>query len=255
MASVGPQAIKSKDSQALVKALEVSMATYYTSIVKLNVESTGTEAAHTLLGHKGIVEIEDAMNQGSIIVRVDTLKHDAKLVDEVLNIVYQKRNYKIGWLSDIVNPNPVGVDVVTTAAVTDNLSIEQTSQLKPKLDEEEVTPPVERQAGLTIMAEVEQLDESKIELLKKKVDKVRCCCTPASPSRLMIKLRCLFLSKIQEFLSETVLPHLARGLITIHRDKPADPVKWLADELYKQSIHERETAVVEAQERYTSMQV
>lgn len=203
MASVGPQAIKSKESQALVKALEVSMATYNTSIVKLDVESTGTEAAHTLLGHKGIVEIEDAMNQGSIIVRVDTLKHDAKLVDEVLNIVYQKRNYKIGWLTDIVNPNPVGVDVVTTAAITDNLSIEQTSQLKPKLNEEEVIPPVEQQAGLTIMAEVEQLDESKMELLKKKVDKVRCCYTPASTSRLMIKLRCLF---CQRFRSSCLKP-------------------------------------------------
>lgn len=203
MASVGPQAIKSKESQALVKALEVSMATYNTSIVKLDVESTGTEAAHTLLGHKGIVEIEGAMNQGSIIVRVDTLKHDAKLVDEVLNIVYQKRNYKIGWLTDIVNANPVSVDVVTTAAITDNLSIEQTSQLKPKLNEEEVIPPVEQQAGLTIMAEVEQLNESKMELLKKKVDKVKCCYTPASTSQLMIKLRCLF---CQRFRSSCLKP-------------------------------------------------
>ena len=64
-----------------------------------------------------------------------------------------------------------------------------------------------------------------------------------------------FLPKIQEFLSETVLPHLARGLITIRRDKPADPVKWLADELHKQRIHEREAAVVEPPVRYTSMQV
>lgn len=176
MASVGPQAIKSKDSQALVKALEVSMATYNTNIVKLNVESTGTEPAHTLLGHKGVVEIEGAMKQGSIIVRVDTLKHDAKLVDEVLSIVYKKRNYKIGWLPDLVNPNPVAVAVVTTGAVAgDNVSTEQkqTSQPKPELDEEKLAPPVERQAGLTIMTEVEQLQESKMELLKKKVDKVR----------------------------------------------------------------------------------
>ena len=247
MASVGPQAIKSKESQALVKALEVSMATYNTSIVKLDVESTGTEAAHTLLGHKGIVEIEGAMNQGSIIVRVDTLKHDAKLVEEVLNIVYQKRNYKIGWLTDIVNPNPVSVDVVTTAAITDNLSIEQTSQLKPKLNEEEVIPPVEQQAGLTIMAEdgaVEKEGRQGKVLLYTRLNQ-------SANDQIAMS----FLPKIQEFLSETVLPHLARGLITIHRDKPADPVKWLADELYKQSTHERETAVVEAQERYTSMQV
>ena len=192
MASLGPQAIKSKDSQALVKALEVSMATYNTNIVKLNVESTGTEPAHTLLGHKGVVEIEGAMKQGSIIVRVDTLKHDAKLVDEVLSIVYKKRNYKIGWLPDIVDPNPVAVaDVVTTSAVLENVSTEQTSQPKPKLDEEKVAPPVERQAGLTIIAEVEQLDESKIELLKKKVDKVRkgvASNTRASPNRLRIEL-------------------------------------------------------------------
>lgn len=192
MASLGPQAIKSKDSQALVKALEVSMATYNTNIVKLNVESTGTEPAHTLLGHKGVVEIEGAMKQGSIIVRVDTLKHDAKLVDEVLSIVYKKRNYKIGWLPDIVDPNPVAVaDVVTTSAALENVSIEQTSQPKPKLDEEKVAPPVERQAGLTIIAEVEQLDESKIELLKKKVDKVRkgvASNTRASPNRLRIEL-------------------------------------------------------------------
>lgn len=192
MASLGPQAIKSKDSQALVKALEVSMATYNTNIVKLNVESTGTEPAHTLLGHKGVVEIEGAMKQGSIIVRVDTLKHDAKLVDEVLSIVYKKRNYKIGWLPDIVDPNLVAVaDVVTTSAALENVSTEQTSQPKPKLDKEKVAPPVERQAGLTIIAEVEQLDESKIELLKKKVDKVRkgvASNTRASPNRLKIEL-------------------------------------------------------------------
>jgi len=191
VASVGPQAIKSKDSQALVKALEASMATYNSSIVKLNVETTGTEPAHTLLGHKGVVEIEGAMKRDGIIVRIDSLKHDANLVDEILSIVYKKRSYKIGWLPDIVNHNLVAA-VVTTVTVTGNEPPEQASKANSKQEEEKLEPPVERHAQRTMMDEVEQLNEPKMELLKKKVDKVRVVCK-LCPSHLRNTVRYLFL--------------------------------------------------------------
>jgi len=74
-----------------------------------------------------------------------------------------------------------------------------------------------------------QLDEDKKQALAKKAE------------------------KLQEFLTATLLPHITSGMVRILREKPDDPIRFLAEQLHQRSAESREGAEQRARQRFLEL--
>lgn len=184
MLSLGPQASKNKESQAIIKLFETTLNNYNSNFVSLDLitekEGEVRVAGHLLVGHKGVKDIEKEFVNKLSILRIDTVANNT--VDSMINIIiksiYKIRNNKIGWLPDIISD----IDVSSTKQVTNihNHLIE--SNNNNSSDNNKIVA-VSQQANIidninhtlvqeTLSEKLLQIDSSKIEFLATKAEKV-----------------------------------------------------------------------------------
>jgi hypothetical protein len=60
-------------------------------------------------------------------------------------------------------------------------------------------------------------------------------------------------SQLQDFLTATLLPHITSGMVRILREKPEDPIRFLAQQLHDRSAENREGAEEKARLRFMEL--
>lgn len=193
----GGLAKASKDQQAAVKNFEASLVAYASKMKPIPLPEDSTETS--VMTHEVIMSIE-----ASSLCNTTHLNVTEITVDDAVEAIVQSVllvHGPIGWMS-VTSSAEISPSVETVAEVVTDKNNNNTITISDNDDDEYM------KLNNGIMS---VLNDAEKELLMSKTD------------------------ELQKFLGATVLPHVAQGLINIARERPDDPIMYLADYLDSQA--------------------
>lgn len=228
VASQGAQA-KAKESQAAVKALESLVAAYASSLVPLPAPPAGGPA-HLSVGLPGVIELGDIA--GTAVCRVDCAAAEGGSVEAAATSVFTAavtaRQGRIGWLSGLASSSASSAgEPKLESAVDDHDEGSSTSVGNGGDGVQEVQASVA--SSPSVAERVAQLDAAKRSVLAARSE------------------------KLESFLTASILPRVASGLVQIQREQPEDPILFLAEHLLQHSAANNRQAEDKARARFIEL--
>jgi len=236
----GTLAKASKENQAIVKALESSLAGYAAKMKPIvfseevsSIADTQSACTHS---HETIQNLETSGMCGKVL-RIDAANTTTEDVCAILaKQIFNLHSGKIGWLTDISDVD-FSVDATSSSlepakfAGQTALSMNERCESAP-----EASAAVETLAAASspktfsdISASISDVQGESRELLLKQAD------------------------ELQQYLLINVLPFLTKGMIGIARDKPTDPIRFIAEHLRNCGLEQEKEAELQALERFNSL--
>jgi hypothetical protein len=195
----GGLAKASKDQQAAAKNFEASLAAYASKLKPIPLPEDSTETP--IISHEAIISIESSTLCSTTRINVTEITVE-EAVETVIQSVLSVHG-PIGWISIPFSENSLSTSPEVIDEVIKKTDDNRTIIITDDDDDDEY-----KKINNGIMS-VLSTDEK--ELLLSKTD------------------------ELQRFLGATVLTHVAQGLINTARQRPEDPIMYLADYLEQQA--------------------